>query len=142
MLLLGVLLLGASGAFICLLIAYNSSGGPEYDVAMFGHHLAMVNGPRIFLAGIALTLLFGLGGAMTMAGGARARGRRGELRKVRAEARRTAAERDALAKRLDTSAPATDAATPVVMSKAGTGPDAPVAGKQSVMTGLRRRFTS
>ena len=126
MLLLGLLLVGATAAFTFLLVAYNSSGGPAYEVMMFGHHLATVSGPRIFLAGIALSLVFALGCAMLLAGGARARSQRVELRATRAEARRTAAERDALAERLGgtdpTPAPAAPAApvapvAPVVMRK-------------------------
>jgi len=115
MLLLGLLLVGSAAAFTCLLVAYNSSGGPAYDVVMFGQHLATMNGLRIFLSGVALALVFGIGCAMLLSGTARARSQRMELREVRAEARRTAAERDALVERLDASGPAAgpETVTPV-----------------------------
>ncbi|MFD9633301.1 hypothetical protein [Streptomyces violascens] len=78
MLLLGLLLLGATGAFIGLLIAVadNLSGGPDYGVTVLGNHIATLNSLGIFLAGIALTLIFGLGCAMVRSAGARARRRR------------------------------------------------------------------
>jgi hypothetical protein len=168
MLLLGLLLVGSAAAFTGLLVAYNSSGGPAYDVVMFGHHLATMNGLRIFLSGIALALVFSLGFALLRAGEARARSQRVQLRETRAETRRIAAERDALAERLDeTGTP--DAVVPVVAQRTGNRTDAlakdnatgtavpvaevpvaevpveaaepvePVAAKQPM--GLRRRFS-
>lgn len=86
MLLLGLLLLGASGAFAALLIADNSSGGPEYGVTIFGHHLATMDSLSIFVAGLALALVFCLGCAMMAGGGTLARRRRSALREARASA--------------------------------------------------------
>ena len=101
MLLLGLLLLGATGAFAGLLIAYNSSGGPDYTVTMFNNDLGTLTSLQIFLAGIALTLVFCLALAMT-AGGARGLRRRGATqRAIRDEAARARAERDALAAKLE-----------------------------------------
>jgi len=136
MLLLGLLLVGATAAFTFLLVAYNSSGGPAYEVMMFGHHLATVSGPRIFLAGIALALLFALGCSMLLAGGARARSQRVELRATRAEARRTAVERDALAERLNETGPTS-------APDSGASPDADAADEpaSAKRQGLRRRFS-
>lgn len=158
MLLLGLLLVGSAAAFTCLLVAYNSSGGPEYAVVMFGHHLATMNGLRIFLSGVALALVFALGCALLLSGTARARSQRLALREARAEVKRSTAERDALVERLDASGPDQDSATPVASSpaddspvqpaarsKAGEppaaeeAPDEPAATKQSL--GLRRRFS-
>jgi hypothetical protein len=100
MLLLGLLLLGATGAFAGLLIAYNSSGGPDYTVTMFSNNLGTLTSLQIFLSGIALALLFCLALAMT-AGGARSLRRRGAAqRATRDEAAQARAERDALAAKL------------------------------------------
>jgi hypothetical protein len=88
MLLLGLVLLGATGAFAGLLISENSSGGPEYAVTMFGNDLGTVNTLGAFLSGIALTLVFCLALAMMMSGTARHRRRNRELRTMRREAAR------------------------------------------------------
>lgn len=64
MLLLGLLLMAASGAFVGLLIADNLSGGPDYQVAILGNDLVVMNSLSIFLAGVALALIFCLGLAM------------------------------------------------------------------------------
>ncbi|MFI9361420.1 hypothetical protein ACIG5E_10190 [Kitasatospora sp. NPDC053057] len=64
MLLLGLLLMAASGAFIGLLIADNLAGGPEYQVTILGNDLVKLNSLAIFLSGVALALLFCLGLAM------------------------------------------------------------------------------
>ncbi|MGW3071536.1 hypothetical protein [Kitasatospora sp. NPDC001132] len=64
MLLLGLLLMAASGAFVGLLIADNLSGGPDYQVMILGHRLVVLNSLSIFLAGVALALLFCLGLAL------------------------------------------------------------------------------
>jgi hypothetical protein len=101
MLLLGLVLAAATAAFIVLLIAYNLSGGPSYTVKMFGGDLVVVDHLTAFLAGIALTLVFGLGLAIAAAGLARHRRRRTHLRAARREADIATAERDALAARLD-----------------------------------------
>ncbi|MGW5121178.1 hypothetical protein ACWEQ8_37955 [Streptomyces noursei] len=84
MLLLGLLLLAATGAFIGVLIADNLSGGPEYTVAVFGNRITTMNGLAIFLAGIALTLILGLALAMITAGMAWAHRRRAVVRDARA----------------------------------------------------------
>ena len=111
MLILGLLLLGATGAFAGLLIAYNSSGGPDYTVTMFSNTLGTLNTLQAFLAGVALTLVFCLSLAM-VAGGAGVRRRRRAVRRTeRRDAARARAERDALAARLgDDGAPASDPA--------------------------------
>ncbi|MFD0410643.1 hypothetical protein [Kitasatospora sp. NPDC127116] len=64
MLLLGLLLMAASGAFVGLLIADNLSGGPDYQVTILGNNLVALNSLSIFLAGVALALLFCLGLAL------------------------------------------------------------------------------
>ncbi|MFJ7906580.1 hypothetical protein [Kitasatospora sp. NPDC096204] len=64
MLLLGLLLMAASGAFVGLLIADNLVGGPDYQVTILGNDLVVLNSLSIFLAGVALALLFCLGLAM------------------------------------------------------------------------------
>ncbi|MER7769180.1 hypothetical protein [Kitasatospora sp. NPDC096140] len=64
MLLLGLLLMAASGAFVGLLIADNLSGGPEYQVTILGTDLVRLNTLGVFLAGVALALLFCLGLAL------------------------------------------------------------------------------
>jgi hypothetical protein len=87
MLLLGLVLLGASGAFAGLLISENYSGGPDYAVTMFGNDLGTVNTLGAFLAGIALTLVFCLAVAMMASGSARQRRRNAELRTMRRAAR-------------------------------------------------------
>jgi hypothetical protein len=80
MLILGLLLLAAAGAFVGLLISDNLSGGPDYTATVFGHTVATMNSLAIFCAGLALALLFCLGLAM-MAGSA-ARRRRRRARRV------------------------------------------------------------
>jgi len=101
MFLLGLVLLGATGAFVGLLIAYNSAGGPDYTVTMFNHTLGTLNSLEIFLAGIALTLVFCLALAMMFAGARHIRRRAADRRTALREARQARAERDALAARLD-----------------------------------------
>jgi hypothetical protein len=88
MLILGLLLLAGAGVFTGLVIADNTSGGPEYNVSVLGHSIATMNTLEIFCAGLALALIFCLGMAMAMAGGV---SRRHKSRKL-AEARRAAAE--------------------------------------------------
>ncbi|SEB96721.1 hypothetical protein [Streptomyces sp. TLI_105] len=73
--LLGLLLLGATGAFIGLVVSENT-GGPDQTVMMLDHRIATMNGLAIFLAGMALAVIVGLACAMMAAGGARARRRR------------------------------------------------------------------
>ncbi|MER7757966.1 hypothetical protein [Kitasatospora sp. NPDC097643] len=73
MLLLGLLLMSAAGAFAGLLIADNLSGGPDYQVTVLGNDLARLDGLEIFLFGLALALVFCIGLALT---GRTPRGRR------------------------------------------------------------------
>jgi uncharacterized membrane protein YciS (DUF1049 family) len=61
MLLLGFLLVVASGAFAGLLIAYNTSGGPDYTVTLFDNDIATLNTLEVFIAGLAIALVFCLG---------------------------------------------------------------------------------
>lgn len=72
MLVLGLLLMGASGAFAGLLIAYNTASGPAYQVSMFGDHLITVSTREVFFAGLALALVFCFG-LLLMRTGARVR---------------------------------------------------------------------
>ncbi|MYV97389.1 hypothetical protein [Streptomyces sp. SID3343] len=67
MFLLGLLLAACAAAFAALLIAYNTSGGPEYTVTMFDNDMVTLNSLAIFCAGLALGLIFSLG--MLMMGG-------------------------------------------------------------------------
>ncbi|MFI6848967.1 MULTISPECIES: hypothetical protein [unclassified Kitasatospora] len=64
MLLLGLLLMAAAGAFTGLLIADNLSGGPDYQVTVLGNDLVVMNSLAVFLSGVALALLFCLGLAL------------------------------------------------------------------------------
>ncbi|MGW4808704.1 hypothetical protein [Kitasatospora sp. NPDC004272] len=68
MLLLGILLFAASGAFAGLLIADNLGGGPETGVDVLGHQIATMSTLGAFLAGLALALLFCAGIALTVGG--------------------------------------------------------------------------
>ncbi|GAB2848053.1 hypothetical protein GCM10027074_13470 [Streptomyces deserti] len=86
MLILGLLLVAATGAFTGLLIAGNLSGGPEYTVSLLGNDIATLNALAIFSSGLALALLFCLGLAMMATGAARRRHRhRGPRRRGRGE---------------------------------------------------------
>jgi len=107
MILLGLLLLAATGAFTGLLIAYNNSGGPQYTVTMFDNNVATMNSLSIFLAGIALALLFCLGVAMIMGGSARRHRRSVAPRETRAPVE--TADRDALRDQPAQAAPADQA---------------------------------
>lgn len=100
MLLLGLLLVGATAAFTGLLVADNNSGSPDYSVVVLGHHIATMNTLSAFLAGAALALVCCLGLAMMSAGGRRVARRRADLRSARRDARDAAAERDQLAARV------------------------------------------
>ncbi|QKW18121.1 hypothetical protein HUT16_02745 [Kitasatospora sp. NA04385] len=68
MLLLGILLFAASGAFAGLLIADNLGGGPETGVTVLGHQIATMSTLGAFLAGLALALLFCAGLALVGGG--------------------------------------------------------------------------
>lgn len=82
MLILGVLLLAAVGAFTGLLIADNLSGGPEYTVSVLGQDIATLNTLAVFCSGLALALLFCLG----LAAVSSARHHRGRPRHRRVDA--------------------------------------------------------
>lgn len=86
MLLLGLLLLAATGAFTGLVIADNLSGGPDYQVTVLGNTIATMSSLEIFLSGLALALIFCLGLAMTGTGGLLARRRRVRIRHARRHA--------------------------------------------------------
>ncbi|MER7485129.1 hypothetical protein ABTY20_04160 [Streptomyces sp. NPDC126497] len=58
MLILGLLLLAAVGAFTGLVIADNLSGGPEYTVSVLGQDIATMNMLAVFCSGLALALIF------------------------------------------------------------------------------------
>ncbi|MGW4895959.1 hypothetical protein ACWEQL_27440 [Kitasatospora sp. NPDC004240] len=76
MLILGLLLLAGAGAFTGLLIADNLAGGPEYRATVLGQELATMDALGIFLAGLALALVFCLGCAMVALSRVRTRRRR------------------------------------------------------------------
>jgi membrane protein DedA with SNARE-associated domain len=101
MFLLGLVLLGLSGVFTGLLVADNWGGGPDYTVTLFGNTLGTLSSLEIFLAGIALTLVFCFGMALMSAGARRARRRSVARRTALREAQQARAERDELAARLD-----------------------------------------
>ncbi|MCC9708442.1 hypothetical protein E4N62_26170 [Streptomyces sp. MNU76] len=61
MIVLGLLLLAATGVFTGLVIADNLSGGPEYTVSVLGQDIATMNALAIFCSGLALALIFCLG---------------------------------------------------------------------------------
>ncbi|MFF2655470.1 hypothetical protein [Streptomyces sp. NPDC058045] len=95
LLLLGLLLMAGAAAFAGLLIAYNLSGSPDYTVTLLGSQPFTISTLGAFLGGIALTLIFGLGMWMLLAGSALVRGhgrrrrvdRAGDDRTVQREAR-------------------------------------------------------
>jgi hypothetical protein len=58
---LGVLLAGGAGAFTGLLIAYNTTGGPNYTPEILGQSLATLTTLGVFCSGMALGLTFCLG---------------------------------------------------------------------------------
>ncbi|MFD4262544.1 hypothetical protein ACFWR9_34205 [Streptomyces sp. NPDC058534] len=101
MLVLGLLLMAGAAAFAGLLIADNLSGGPDYTVTLMGSEPFTISTLGAFLGGIALTLIFGLGLWMLLAGTVLARHRSKKRRTDRETARRAHAERDELAGRLE-----------------------------------------
>ncbi|MGA5193042.1 hypothetical protein [Streptomyces exfoliatus] len=82
MIIIGLLLLLAAGAFTGLLIADNASGGPNYDATIFDNSLATVNTLGAFLAGIGIALVLGLALALIFGGMARRRRARGRGRRA------------------------------------------------------------
>jgi uncharacterized protein YsxB (DUF464 family) len=101
MLILGLLLLACTAAFVGLAISDNFGGGAEHNVTVLGHHIATMNGVEIFCAGLALALIFCLSVLMVLAGTAMHRRKTRRMRTVRRDADATARERDELAARLD-----------------------------------------
>ncbi len=89
-LVLGLLLVLASGAFAVIAVAENFSGGPEYAVEIFGNRIATLGAPGLFLSGVALALIFCLGLALLAAG--RKRHRRERVLLGSAPAARTTAQ--------------------------------------------------
>jgi hypothetical protein len=83
MLIIGLILLAATGAFTGLVIAYNLSGGPEYTVSVFGQDIATLNSLAIFCSGLALALLFSLGLAVATNRAAHGRHRRPRASRTR-----------------------------------------------------------
>ncbi|MEG3630477.1 hypothetical protein [Streptomyces poriticola] len=68
MIVLGLLLVLATGAFVAIAVVENFSGGPEFAVEIFGNQIATLSAPGLFLSGIALTLIFCLGMVLVAAG--------------------------------------------------------------------------
>ncbi|MFF4803945.1 hypothetical protein ACFY1U_37150 [Streptomyces sp. NPDC001351] len=68
MLLIGLLLLGATVAFTVLAIAGNTAGGPDYTVSVLDHHIATMNTLAVFSSGLALALIFCLALATAVSG--------------------------------------------------------------------------
>jgi hypothetical protein len=101
MLILGLLLLACTAAFVGLAIADNLGGGASHSVTILGHQIAVMNGLAIFCAGLALALVFGLGVMLAMGGWKMRRHSGRELRAARRDANEAARERDELAARLD-----------------------------------------
>lgn len=66
MLLIGLLLLAATGAFVGLAIAGNLSG-PQHTVSILGNDIATMNTLAIFCSGLALALIFCLGASLISA---------------------------------------------------------------------------
>ncbi len=99
MLILGLLLVVASGAAAAVLIAYNSAGVAE-TVSAFGRDLGNVTLMQAFVAGIVVALVFLLGLWMIVSAGRRGRENRARYREARREAKIAAKERDDLADRI------------------------------------------
>ncbi|GHH79110.1 hypothetical protein GCM10018793_31010 [Streptomyces sulfonofaciens] len=112
MLLLGLLLAACTAAFAGLLISFNTGGGPDYTVTLLGNTPFTINTLGAFVGGICLTLLFGLGLGIMMAGASLMRRHRGQRLGYRRHARQATAERDAMARRLpETGAPHEEGST-------------------------------
>lgn len=86
MIILGLLIAAAAAAFAALLIAYNTSGGPEYTVTMFDRDVVTLDSLAIFVSGLAIALIFCAGLALA-ATGPRTRRRLGAGRATDAELR-------------------------------------------------------
>ncbi|MEV0536494.1 hypothetical protein [Kitasatospora sp. NPDC050463] len=110
LLLLGLLLLGATGAFIGLLIAGNT-GGPDYQVMVLGNQIATLDSLGIFLAGVALTLVVGVACVMIKVGADRARQHRHLIRSARVSAEQSAGEPGGPVEPIGTGAPGDEVMT-------------------------------
>ncbi|WP_405010207.1 hypothetical protein [Kitasatospora sp. NBC_01539] len=82
MLPVGLLLLLATGAFTGLLIVENARTAPDLTLTLVGHDTT-VSTLEVFLAGIALALVFAVGCALALAGRRRSARRSAELRSAR-----------------------------------------------------------
>ena len=100
MLIVGLLLVVVSAAGAALVISYNSSGGPEQTVVLFGRDWISVTPLQTFIAGLVVALVFCLGVWMIVSTERRRRTVRSEYREVRREARTATKERDRLARQL------------------------------------------
>jgi uncharacterized membrane protein len=99
MLILGLLLIIASGAVAVVLIAHNGEGSPQ-TVFSFGRDIADVTVMQAFVAGIVVALVFVLGIWMAVVGARHSREYRARYREARHAARAAARERDELAERV------------------------------------------
>jgi hypothetical protein len=108
MLILGLLLVLVSAAGAAVLVAYNSSGGPEQTVVLFGRDWVSVTPLGAFVAGLVIALVFALGVWMVVAAGRRSRAVRADYREARREARHATRERDTLARELERERAATE----------------------------------
>jgi uncharacterized membrane protein len=99
MLIVGLILILASGAVATVLIAHNG-GGLAQTVFAFGRDIADVTVMEAFVAGIVVTLVFVLGTWMTVVGARRSREYRARYREAPHAARDAARERDELAERV------------------------------------------
>jgi hypothetical protein len=101
MLVLGLVLVVVSAGAGVLLISFNSAGGPEQMVTLFGRDLGNVNALQAFIAGLVVALVFCLGLWLVARAERQRRAVRSEYRAVRREARAAVAERDQLARELE-----------------------------------------
>jgi len=99
MLILGLVLIIASGAVATVLIAHNGDCTPQ-TVFAFGRDIADVTVMEAFVAGIVVALVFVVGIWMTAVGARRSREYRARYREARHAARAAARERDELAERM------------------------------------------
>ncbi|MCC9307914.1 hypothetical protein LN042_12560 [Kitasatospora sp. RB6PN24] len=83
MLLLGLLLLAATGAFTGLVIAGNLNTGPSATVTVVGHDIATMSPLAMFLSGMALALILVISAVLLGVGLVRARRRRTEVQAAR-----------------------------------------------------------
>ena len=110
MVLLGLVLVLASGAAVVLLLMDNMSEDAAVAVTLLGNELATVDAPTIFVAGLVLAGAVCLGLALVAAGTRRARARRAALRDAQLRADEADAERNALASRMPVDTRAHDVA--------------------------------